>query len=208
VLHVIGPITASARITRKGTDTMGIFEQITSALGGAEPIERFAAQRANFDDPKSRDFEHWNQMIGAAPPEYAEEAFTKAARDVDPQEYADHITPGVRGTDPLGEIGKGGLGTVAGALLRHLGGGGGLGNLTDMIPGLRNTDPNRMSPDEVARMAEYMRRHNPEAFGRAAQQIGRQQPGLLQQLLGNKGLLLAGAALAAKVMADRSRRVA
>ena len=77
-----------------------------------------------------------------------------------------------------------------------------------MIPGLRTTDPNRMSPDEVASVANYMRRQGPEAFGRAAQQVGRQEPGLLQQLLGNKALMLAGAALAAKVMADRSRRVA
>jgi hypothetical protein len=189
---------------------MSLFDQITSALGGSDPIERFASKRADFDDPQSRDFERWNQMIGAAPPQYAEEAFTRAAREVDEREYHDHITPGVGGTDPLGGLGKGGLGTLAGALLSQLAGGrgGGLESLTQIIPGLRHSDPSRMSADEVASVANYMRRHNPEAFGRAAQQVGREQPGLLKQLLGNKALLLAGAALAAKVMADRSRRVA
>ena len=148
-------------------------------------------------------------MIGAAPPRDAEEAFTTAAREVDSQEYADHITPGVRGTDPLGGLGRGALGTLAGALLGQLSSArGGGADLTQMIPGLRTTDPNRMSPDEVASVANYMRRQDPEAFGRAAQQVGRQEPGLLQQLLGNKALMLAGAALAAKLMTDRSRRVA
>src|SRR2546421_562261 len=61
---------------QQGERTMSLFDQLTNALGGSEPIERFAAKRANFDDPQSKDFEHWNQMIGAAPPRDAEEAFT------------------------------------------------------------------------------------------------------------------------------------
>ena len=40
-----------------------------------------------------------------------------AARRVDPQEYYEHITPGVRGTDPLGALGGGTLSTLASLLL-------------------------------------------------------------------------------------------
>ena len=61
-----------------------------------------------------------------------------------------------------------------------------------------------MSPREVAGLATSLRQHHPEAFGRAAQ-LGREKPGLLQQLLGNKALLLAAAGLAGTFSADRTR---
>ncbi len=62
-----------------------------------------------------------------------------------------------------------------------------------------------MSPPEVASLADYLRQHHPEAFGRAAAQLGREEPGLLQQLLGNKLLLHAAAGLAGTFLADRTR---
>jgi hypothetical protein len=133
-----------------------------------------------------------------------------AARQVDGQEYEEHITPGLRGTDPLGGLGQGALSALAGSLLGNLLGGGGrdAGSLLGTIPGLRTTDPNQMTADEVARLATYTRQHDPDAFGRSAAEVGRQQPGLLQSLLGNKALMLGAVALAAKVMAGRQRRVA
>jgi hypothetical protein len=72
------------------------------------------------------------------------------------------------------------------------------------VPGLHTDDPQRMSLQEVAGLADYLRQHHPEAFGRAAQ-LGREEPGLLQQLLGNKFLLMAAAGLAGTFLADRTR---
>jgi hypothetical protein len=181
---------------------MGLFDQLVSAMGGQEPIDRFARGRADFDRPDSRDFQHWNQLVGSAPPEDLERSFSQAAREVDPNEYDEHITPGVRGTDPLGGLGGPALGALAGALLGNLSRRGGT-DVTRMVPGLRTTDPYGMNQHEVASLASWMRRHDPDAFGRAAAQVGRQEPGLLQSLLGNKAMLLAGAALAAKFMNSR-----
>jgi hypothetical protein len=62
-----------------------------------------------------------------------------------------------------------------------------------------------MSPQEVASLANYLQQYHPEAFGRAAAQVGQQEPGLLQRLLGHKVLMLAAAGLAAKFLADRAR---
>jgi hypothetical protein len=186
---------------------MGLLDQIIGKLGGQEPVERLAREEANFDDPQSPDFAHWNELVGAAPPEAVQDAMTHAARRVDPQEYYEHITPGVRGTDPLGALGQGALGTLASRLLGSLTGGGGgeTSQLLRQVPGLHTDDPQRMSPQEVAGLADYLRQHHPEAFGRAAAQLGREEPGLLQQLLGNKFLLMAAAGLAGTFLADRTR---
>src|SRR5918911_1315953 len=160
---------------------MGLLDHITGLLGGREPLERLAQGQANFEDAQSPDFEHWNQLVGAAPPEEVHEAMAHAAQRVDPQEYYEHITPGVRGTDPLGGLGGGALGRLAGHLLGNLTGSGGVDarQLLQQIPGLHTTDPQQMSPQEVASVANYMRQYHPEAFGRAAAELGRQEPGLL-----------------------------
>jgi hypothetical protein len=186
---------------------MGLFDQIIGRLGGEEPVERLAREQANFDDPQSPDFAHWNALVGAAPPEAVQDAMAQAARRVDPQEYYEHITPGVRGTDPLGALGQGALGTLAGRLLGSLTGGDRADpdQLRERVPGLHTADPQQMSPQEVANLADYLRQHHPEAFGRAAAQLGREEPGLLQQLLGNKFLLMAAAGLAGTFLADRTR---
>jgi hypothetical protein len=186
---------------------MGLLDQIIGTLGGQEPVERLAREEANFDDPQSPDFAHWNELVGAAPPEAVQDAMTRAAQHVDPQEYYEHITPGVRGTDPLGALGSGALGTLASRLLGSLTGGDRVDpdQLRQQVPELHTADPQRMSSQEVARLADYLRQHHPEAFGRAAAQLGREEPGLLQQLLGNKFLLMAAAGLAGKFLADRTR---
>jgi hypothetical protein len=186
---------------------MGLLDQIIGTLGGQEPVERLAREEADFDDPQSPDVAHWHALAGAAPPEAVQDAIARAARRVDPQEYSEHITPGVRGTDPLGALGGGALSMLASCLLRSLTGGGG-GNpdqLPQRVPGLHTADPQRMSSQEVASLADYLRQHHPEAFGRAAAELGREEPGLLQQLLGNKLLLHAAAGLAGTFLADRTR---
>jgi hypothetical protein len=90
---------------------MGLLDQIIGKLGGQEPVERLAREEANFDDPQSPDVAHWNELVGAAPSEAVQDAMTQAAQRVDAQEYSEYITPGVRGTDPLGALGGGALGT-------------------------------------------------------------------------------------------------
>jgi hypothetical protein len=186
---------------------MGLLDQIMGTFGGREPVERLAKGQSNLEDAHSPDFAHWNQLVGAAPPEEVHAAMTQAAQRVDPQEYYEHITPGVRGTDPLGELGGGTLGRLASSLLGSLTGGRGgeMGQLRQQVPDLHTTDPAQMSPQEVASLAAYMRQEHPEAFGRAATEIGQQEPGLLQRLLGHKGLMLAAAGLAATFLADHSR---
>ena len=184
------------------------LDQLTDMLGERLSVQRFAREQANFEDPQSPDFEPWNQLIGAAPREDVEEAVTHAARRVAPQEYYEHITPGVRGTAPLGELGGGALGRLASSLLGHLmGGRSGIAarRLPQQGPGLHTTDPQQMSRQEVASLANYLRQHHPEAFGRTAAELGRQEPGLLQHLLGNRALMLAAAGLAAKFLADLAR---
>ena len=186
---------------------MGLLDQIIGRLGGQESIERLAREEANFDDPQSPDFARWNELVGVAPPEAVQDAMTHAAQRVDPREYHEHITPGVRGTDPLGALGGGALGMLASRLLGSLTGSdhADADQLPQRVPGLHTADPQRMSPQEVASLADYLRQHHPEAFGRAAAQLGREEPGLLQQLLGNKALMLAAAGLAAKFLGDRGR---
>ncbi|MGH2368048.1 MAG: hypothetical protein ACRDI2_07605 [Chloroflexota bacterium] len=183
---------------------MGLFERISSALGGSEQVERFASGRANFDDPNSGDLQHWNELAGASSPEDLQDAIGQAARQVDPQEYQEHITPGPRGTDPLGSLGQGALTTLAGSLIGNLLGGGiDRQQLPQMVPGLQTTDPNQMSPQEVASLADWTRRNRPDEFARAAAQANQQEPGLLEKVLGNKALVAAAAGLAAKYLASR-----
>lgn len=197
---------------------MGLMEQLGGMLGGAggnaaggaggagggadvqQLLGRFMGGGANFNDPHSQDRRHFEQMVGHASEEDLSSAFSHAARGVDANEYREHVTPGVGGTDPLGALGGGGLSTIAGALMGHLAGGGGanMAGLLGKIPGLSHTDPNRMTPREVASLADYTRQHHPDAFGRAAAQVGRQDPNLLQQLMGNPAMMSAAMALASK----------
>jgi hypothetical protein len=181
---------------------MGFFDQIVSAMGGREHIERFTRGEANFAQG-SPDLERWNQIVAAAPPEQLRDSIALAAQRVGPAEYHEHITPGLAGTDPLGGLSKGPLAKLATSLVNHLGAGGALAGL---IPGLRATDPSRMAPDDVAKVADHAHHRDPDAFSRAAVEVGREQPNVLQSLLGNKALMLGAAVLGAKILADRSRQ--
>jgi hypothetical protein len=191
---------------------MSILDQLAGALGGPqqaqEQAQRFANGQANLQDPNSPDFQTWNQMVGSAPPGVTQQAFSQAAQQVDPNAYQQHITPGAGGTDPLGSLGKGALGTLAGALVSSMaqnGGSGGLGSLIGMVPGLQNTNPQQMSPQDVGALASYMQQNHPQAFGQAASQVAQQQPDLLHSLLGNKALMLAAAGVGAKILQDRAQ---
>ena len=189
---------------------MGLLDQLGGMLGGGDAqqaLGRLMGGNANLHDPHSQDRTAFHGMVGQASEEDLSSTFSHTARNMDGAAYRDHVTPGAGGTDPLGSVGQGGLGAIAGALLGNLGGGnsggGGIGSVLGKIPGLGQTDPNQMSSHDVAALADYTRQHHPDAFGRAAAQVGRKDPNLLQSLLGNPAMMSAAATLASKFMSKK-----
>ena len=192
---------------------MGLLDQIGGMLnnggGGGNPLERFMKGGPNLDDPHDRD--HFGQMLGKTPPDQLSQVLGGAARNGDHDEYRQHITPGVGGTNPLGGLKGAAMTMVAGALMKHLtggraggvGGGGGLSSLAGMIPGLSNTDPNRMNDHDVASVAAYARQHDPDAFGRAAAEVGHKDPSVLSALMGNQGMASVAKGLASHFLGGR-----
>jgi hypothetical protein len=165
-------------------------------------VSIFERLAAGPDGLKPGDYDDWNQMVGAAPPERFGRATTEAIRQVEPQEYYRHTQPGVDGTDPLGalqpERRAGLVQTLLGELARR-----GLGQReVGRDAALRTLDPQRMSSEDVAALAQWIQREHPEAFGRVAAQY-KDEPDLLSSLLGNKALMGAVAALGAQVLAGQ-----
>jgi hypothetical protein len=169
---------------------MGLLQEIADSIGGAD-LKRLSAGQGNFDNQNSPDVQSLQQMIKNIDPQQLQQILGQAAKQVDPEEYSDHVTPGVGGTDPFGKVGTAGLATIATVLLSRLKEVGAANS-----PGVPATDPKQMSPDEVAAMASYAQQNHPEAFGKAAAQIGQQQPGLLHSFLGKAALAVTAAALA------------
>jgi hypothetical protein len=151
---------------------------------------------------QANDFEDWNQMVGAAPPERFGRATYDAIRQVDPQDYYNHTQPGVGGTDPFGGLvpqERTGLAqSILGELLRR-----GLGQQEiSRGAGLGTLDPERMSPQDLASLAQWTQRSQPKAFGRVAAQY-QDQPDTLSSLLGNEALMSTLASLGMKLAADQ-----
>jgi hypothetical protein len=186
-------------------------------------LERLAG--GNMDPAQPNDRQDMGQLLGGVPQQDFQQHATNAISQVDPQQYQEHITPGVGGTNPLGNLGKGMLGSLAGSLLGNMVGGqmgggmgslagslagsvlggqaaqGGIGGLANML-GLNHTDPQQMDEQDVAKMAAHAQQNNPGALAATAAQY-QNQPDVLHSLLGNKALLLAGAGLAAGVMSGQ-----
>lgn len=177
---------------------MGLLQQIGSMIGGEGQLQNLASGRGNFSDPNAPDHQNFQNMVSNAPQGVLQQVFSGIAGKMNPQEYSDHVTPGVGGTNPLGGLGAGGLGTIASALIGKLTGSGGYNSssLLSRIPGLQTADPNQMDEKQVASLASYTQQNHPELFGQAAAQVGQQQPGLLHSFLGKAGLALGAAALA------------
>ena len=151
------------------------------------------------------DYDSWNGMVAAAPPERFGRATFDAVRQADPQEYYRHTQPGVDGTDPFGMLSGGQRQGLVGTLLQNLLGRG-LGQ--DQImrgAGVGTLDPSRMSPADIAAVVQWAQRNQPQAFGYTAAQY-RDDPNILQALLGNKALMMAAAALGAKFLSDQMSR--
>ncbi len=150
-------------------------------------------------------YDTWNEMVGSAPPERFGRAAYDAIRQVDQREYYDHTQPGVGGSDPFGALPQperqGLVERILGELTRR-----GLGR--DEISrraGVRDLDPSRMSPGDLASLTQWMQRDEPKAYGRVAAQY-QDKPNILESLMGNKALMLMLAGLGGKLLMDRMRK--
>ncbi len=186
-------------------------------------LQRLAG--GTMDPAQPNDQRDMGQLMGGVPQDAFQQHATNAISQMDPHEYQNHITPGVGGTNPLGGLGKGLLGSLAGSLMGNMLGGqmgggtgsligslagsmvggqaaqGGIGGLVNML-GLGHSDPQQMDEGDVAKLATHAQQNNPGALAATAAQY-QGQPNVLQSLLGNKGLLLAGAGLAAAAMGGK-----
>lgn len=155
---------------------MSFLNDLQSLVGGGNPG---AANQGNLQ-----------QVFSQADPSMLEQMFGQATQQMDSRQYADHVTPGVGGTNPLGSLGQGGLGTIASLLMNNLmhSGGQSSGGLMSKIPGLQTTDPNQMDANQVAAVASYTQQNHPNIFAKVAAMLGQQNPALLQSFLGNGGM--------------------
>jgi len=134
------------------------------------------------------DYTNWNQMVGAAPPDQFGKAAYNAIQQVNPQDYQQHVTPGVGGTDPLGSLApqqRSGLAqSIIGELMRR-----GMGQ-QDIAQGagLSGLNPNNMSPMDLSSLLQFTQQTQPKAYGRVAAQY-QTQPDILHSLLGNQALM-------------------
>ena len=173
-------------------DMNNIFDRLSQGPGGSGNMQQGA-------------IDNWNQMVGSAPPEKFGRATYDAIRQMDPNEYAQHVQPGVGGTDPLGSLPPQQRTGLAQSLLGELTRRGiGLGNLTQSA-GIGSLDPNNMSAQDMANMLQWTQQNEPKAFGRVAAQY-QDQPNILQSLLGNKALMMAAGAIGAKLLSDQTNR--
>ncbi len=179
----------------------------------------------NMDPAQPNDQQDMGQLMGGVSQDAFQQHATNALSQVDPQEYQNHIMPGVGGTNPLGGLGTGMLGSLAGSLIGNMLGGqmgggmgslagslagsvlggqagqGGIGGLASML-GLNHSNPQQMDEQDVAKVAAHAQQNNPGALAATAAQY-QNQPDILHAILGNKALLMAGAGLAAGVMSGQ-----
>jgi hypothetical protein len=160
--------------------------------GGGTMDESDAAQyhdRFVSTHPNDRDFDSntyhqaATQYLGKLPDDKFHEAARNAVTQVPPQERA------------------GLLGTLMGALggAGSVGGGGGFGDIASML-GLGSTDPNKMSPDDAAKLMNYARKEQPDAL----QQTVAQKPWFMKAM-GNPIVMGALAAAAAKLLSSQRK---
>src|SRR3954468_11461521 len=120
---------------------MGLMEELGGMLGGEHEVQRMANGQGNFEDPNSPDHDAFGKMLAHASPDDLQAAIGQATQQTDADDFANHVTPGVNGTNPLGDVGKGGLSTIASALVGQLqgdaptGAGGGQGFLGGLLGG-------------------------------------------------------------------------
>ncbi len=180
----------------------------------------------NMNPAQQDDDEYTGRVVRGAPPEMFQQSATDALRRSDPNQYQNHVTPGVGGTNPFGGLGGGLLGSVAGSLIgnmlgRQLGGGmaGTIGSLAGSLLGsqagsqvgsggieslarslgLGTTDPQRMTDHDVSRLASYAQQNNPEALAATAAQY-QDQPQVVRSMLGDDAYANTTSAIASSAL--------
>ena len=178
---------------------MGVLQDIAAAIGN-QNLQRLSDGDANLDDAGSPDLQHIQQMLKNIDPDKLQQIFAGAAAETDPQEYSDHVTPGVGGTNPLGNLSTAALGSIAtilvGQLKNAMANRGVAGSPAEQIPNLQTDDPKQMDAEDVAKVATYTQQNHPEVFGQAAAKVAQQQPAILHSFLGKAALAIGAAALA------------
>ena len=150
----------------------------------AQYHDRFVSTHPNDRDFDSNTYQQAaTQYLGKLPDDNFREAARNAVPQVPPQERA------------------GLLGTLMGALsgAGSASGGGGLGDIASMLS-LGSTDPDKMSPDDAAKLMNYARKEQPEAL----QQTVAQKPWFMKAL-GNPIVMGALAAAAAKLLSSQRK---
>jgi len=165
-------------------------------------LQRLAGGPSNL---QQNDYNDWNEMVGSAPKDKFGRAAYDAIQQVDPNEYADHVTPGAGGTDPLGALDnsqRSGLAsTILGELTRR-----GIGQQdVAQATGLGSLNPNNMSPSDLAGLLQYTQQNQPKVYGRVASQY-QDQPDILHSLLGNKALMGLLAGIGGKMVMDQMNK--
>ena len=98
---------------------MGLLQDIANVVGG-DKLQQLANGEGNFDHQESPDQSTIQQLLKKIDPQTLQKILGQVTQQVDSQEYSDHVTPGVGNTNPLGNLGAGGLATIATVLLSHL----------------------------------------------------------------------------------------
>jgi len=167
-----------------------IFDNLAAGPGG------------NTQGQQGGDFDNWNEMVGSAPSHQFGQAVHQSVSQMDPQEYYNHIQPGVGGTDPLGQLAPQQRGGLMQSVLGALGGGGGALGALQQATGIGNMDPHSMSPQDAASVLQWTHQNQPQVFGQVAQQY-QNEPNMLQSLLGNKALMTAAGAIGANLLSNQ-----
>ncbi|MGE5608372.1 MAG: hypothetical protein ACM359_03905 [Bacillota bacterium] len=177
------------------------FSQIASMLGGNnQAIQRIITGNADLNNPSSKDSTVFGHIIQSVSKEDLASIFSETSAQTASQPIRE---PGTStSTSLLSSLNHSSLVTLATTLISALMGHGGfnVNQLTQFIPGLRTTDPDQMDASDVTSLANWTRQNHPQAFGQAAAEIGKQNPVLLQHLLGNRTLTTAASKLAQKYL--------
>ena len=165
-------------------------------------LQRLAGGPSNL---QKDDYDTWNEMVGSAPKEKFGRTVYDSIRQVDPDEYYEHVTPGLGGTDPLGSLRpeqRGGLlETIFGELTRR-----GVSPQEEIRnAGIGSLNPNNVSPNDLAGLLGHLQRDNPKVYGRVAAEY-QDQPDVLQSLLGNKALMGLVTGIGGKLIMDQMSR--
>jgi len=149
-------------------------------------------------------YNDWNQMVGSAPPEQFGQAVSGAISQIPPEQYQQHVTPGMGGTDPLGQLPQGEIAGVAQSVLGALSGRGVNLNSVAQGAGVGNLNPNNMSPSDLAGVLSWAQQNHPQALGSVATQY-QNQPNILQAILSNPALISTVMSVGSQFLAGRGQ---